>query len=216
MGSFPNKTAGNILKMLFNSTATVAAPCMYGTTTSTAGILTEQTTAGSTNLALYIGLIEGGTASLPINESTANLGNIVNDTVITATGTSAPFASTTGVGTYALKEYTRTSGGYGAIRKAITFGTVADDGDAPAANTLAKVQGPSATVTFASAATGVTTGQTDGTAVIGFFISTYSSGGNASATLPTIVAYGHLSSARRVLQNDNPTFAANAITITLD
>lgn len=203
MGSFPNKTAANILKLLFNSPTAVAEPSVYTTTGSSAarGIRSEIATAGSA-VTLYIGLIEATFGSPP---GPGVPSNFIQDSDMVSSGvTNWPITP----GSNSFAEY-KTTTSY--TRPAITFGTVANDSDT---NSAASVSGPSTTVTFGTAAAAQTTGKQ----VVGFFITTLASaqGNSSTPILPTVVAYGQLSSARYIQSGDQPTFATNAITITLD
>jgi hypothetical protein len=209
MGSFPNKAAAQILKSLFVDKDVSAAPALYTNNgVGTKGIFAE---VASGAVPLYIGLIAGGanTSGNGIPNGTGNLNTILNDGVIVSSGVAAggwPVVA----GARQLKEFTGTSN---TTRQPITFavsGSTGNDG-----SSIVTITGPTNPISFAGVG-GITLEQQPHESIIGFFITTLATqAGNASA-LPSVVAYGTLSASRNVQLGDNPTFAANSITITLD
>ena len=209
MGSFPNRTASQILKSLFIDRDVSAAPALYTNNgVGTKGIFAD---VASGTVPLYIGLIAGGanTSGNGIPNGTGNLHTILNDSVIVSSGVAAAGWPVTPTARQ-LKEFTNTSN---TTRQPITFaisGTTGNDGPS-----VVTITGPASPISFAGTG-GVNLAQQSHESIIGFFITTLlNQAGNAS-TLPTIVAYGTLSASRNVQIGDNPTFAANSITITLD
>jgi hypothetical protein len=213
MGSFPNKVASQILRSLFIDKDVAAAPALYtGTTTNTKGILTEAANGTSGGTPLYIGLISGGTSSNAIPNGTGSLSNFLNDAAIVSSGVAVagwPVAA----GTRQLKEFTGANNN--TLRQVIQFSMTSGTADDGAS--IVTITGPTAPIQFAGTG-GVTAAQATHESIIGFFITTLgSAAGLASSTgLPTVLAYGTLSMSRSVALGDNPTFAANSITITLD
>ena len=210
MGSFPTRTAANLLKLIFKPTVAAAtnATVYTNSTSATQGIYTASSTVPTP---LYIGLIKG-TFSTGVPDNTA-IALALTDAAIRSTGNN-PWPVVTG-GTYSLAEYWWSDSA--STRPAITFNAV--EGDVENATALPFVRGPESSISFAS--TGGAQGQGIIAApnyIVGFFITTLSTGTGVPnpANVPTIVAYGRLSGGRVVGSGDNPTFAANAITITLD
>ena len=221
MGSFPNTTAARILGALFTPPASIisATPTVYGSTNTTATGLDGGGAAGA-SVTFYCGLIAGGTAGNPIpnNTGSATLQNILTDNAILGGTTAAPINTAAGGpgATYTLTEYTVAANNM--ARQAITFAlsNTADTGGSTA-QPVATIQGPGAAngISFAATSAGASSSQAATASVIGFFISTrLTAAGGGSA--PNVIAYGNLSSSRTINSGDNPTFAQNAITITLD
>ena len=210
MGSFPNRVATQILTALFLDRDSAAAPALYTNTANTSkGIFTPSN--ASTGIPLYIGLIAGGTstANNGISNGQTNLSSILNDNVIVSSGTTNwPVIP----GSRGLKEFTGANNG--TSRQQITF-TLAPNTGADGDN-IVTITGPAVPISFAASG-GVTAAQPAFESIIGFFITTLAStAGTSTTNLPTILAYGTLSAARNVQAGDNPTFATNSISITLD
>jgi hypothetical protein len=210
MGSFPNKTAAQILRSLFIDKDVSAAPALYTSTAgNTKGVFTEAS-AGPTPL--YIGLIAGGAATSgnTIPNGQGNLSGILNDSVIVSSGTNGwPVLA----GTRQLKEFTASALNNGTSRQPILFNVqsnTTEDG-----SSVVTITGPTTAIAFAGSG-GVSSGQQSYESIIGFFITTLASAQGNASSLPTVLAYGTLSASRNVQVGDNPTFAANSITITLD
>lgn len=203
MGSFPNLTAGRILSSLFVSpaNAAVGTPSLYiNSVNSPAGIH-----SGASTVTLYVGLLSGDFVN---NTSSGALAAALTDAVIVSAGATSPTASGGSGPPHNIREYTVL--GNGMQRVSAQF-ALSNGGDG---STQATITGPTQAISFAAnASTGASNTQTI-TSVIGFFISTLLTPVAGSA--PNIIAYGNLSSSRSINTGDNPTFAANAITITLD
>jgi len=220
MGSFPNTTAAKILGTLFTPAPNIisASPTLYGNSNSTGNGLDGGGAAGA-SVTLYVGLIAGGNATNPIpnNTAAATLQNILTDNAILGGTTNAPINTAAGGpgAVYGLTEYS--VAGNNMARQAITF-TLTNTGDTggSTAQPVATIQGPTAAagVSFAGAG-GANPAQATTASVIGFFISTRLTAAGGGA-VPNVIAYGNLSSSRTINSGDNPTFAQNAITITLD
>lgn len=212
MGSFPNKVAAQILKSLFIDKTVSATPALYtNTAANTAGVYTSAANGTVNGTPLYIGLISGGlgTTNNGIPNGSTNLSNYLNDATIVSSGTSNwPVIP----GSKGLKEFTGSNNE--TERKQISF-TVTSNTDVDGATTVT-ITGPTSAISFANSG-GVSSAQLSHESVIGFFITTLASGaGTGTSNLPTILAYGTLSASRNVQLGDNPTFAANSISITLD
>ena len=216
MGSFPNMVAGQLLKAIFispysyGSGAATAAPgvcSLYGSdnsiTLANGGGFFGSATAGAQTL--YLGLLisstaVGGSAVLTIADA-----NITSNLSIFA-GTA--MAATSGAGSVVLLElvdnnYTRQS-------FAATLTTTPPTDGA----TLSQVTLPNATVNFCTSGINTAGGITG--AAVGFFISSVATKNAGGANRPHVIAYGQLSTAKALGFGDQPTFAAGAITITLD
>lgn len=210
MGSFPNKVAGHILKSLFVDKDVVsssnAVPGFY-TRDESVGLskgLYAPVAAGVNTTPLYIGLIAAGTSTTPVSEGTSNLSSLINDVTINSAGTVSwpvlPF-------THGLKELT---GNLGLSRQPINFRNPASLMDG--SNNPFSVVGPTVSpISFGTA----NASQPVFESVIGFFITTLQTAVGSTSPLPTIVAYGTLSSSRRILNGDNPTFAVESVSISL-
>jgi hypothetical protein len=210
MGSFPNKTAAQILRTLFIDKDISAAPALFTSNAgNTKGIYTEASTGVTP---LYIGLISGGAASSgnSIPNGQSNLSSILNDAAIVSSGTNGwPVVA----GTRQLKEFTASALNNGTSRQLISFNvqsSTTEDG-----GSIITITGPTNPIAFAGTG-GVSNGQQSYESIIGFFITTLASANGNASNLPTVLAYGTLSASRNVQVGDNPTFAANSITITLD
>jgi len=210
MGSFPNMVAGQLLKAIFvtpfssgavaTASGTVCSLYNSDTTTTLAagGGFLGTSTAGAQ--LLYLGLIThpgavGGQTVLTMAD--------VNITSNTNTLAGTAWVPTGGGGTSGASIELIDSG-YTRQAFTATLANTADGG------TLAAVTLPVAQVNFGTIAVAVTG------AAVGFFISSVLTKNTGAALRPHVIAYGQLSTAKALGVGDQPTFAANAITITLD
>lgn len=226
MGSFPNTTAARILNALFGGAtagaavpgSVSAAPNIYGNANTVATGIDGGVASGA--VTLYVGLIAGGNATnqIPNNTGSATLATILTDNAILGGTTAAPINTAAGGpgAVYTLDEYTVSANNMARKQIAFTLSNATDVGGS-SAQPVAQIQGPSdsAGVQFASSGTGATGSQAANRSVIGFFISTRLTAA-AGGSAPNVIAYGNLSNSRTINAGDNPTFAQNAITITLD
>ena len=211
MGSFPNLTAGQLLKAIFIdkfssgavATASSTVCSMYNSAANTAGAgFFTATAAGAQPLHLGLLISAGAVGGLTVNAmGDANISS--NTATLAGTG----WAATTGSGSSSTTSVECLDSNYNRVAFTASFTAVTDGG------TIATVTLPLAAVNFASS--GMQAAVTG--AAVGFFISSFAGKGTgADANRPHVIAYGQLSTAKALGVGDQPTFAAGAITITLD
>ena len=216
MGSFPNMVAGQLLKAIF------VTPMSYGTAAATAGsgicsLYGSDNTVTLLNGGGFLGSATAGAQTLYLGllvSSTAVGGSAVNNILdVNITSNLSIFAGTAMVATAStasvvLLELVDNNYSRIAFAATLTTATPADTA------TLSQVTLPNASVNFCPS--GINTAGGIAGAAVGFFISSFPTKNLGGANRPHVIAYGQLSTAKALGFGDQPTFAAGAITITLD
>lgn len=222
MGSFPNIVASQLLKAIFvtpfsSGTSAIMASgvcSLYNSDNATVlsgatqGGFFTATAAGSQPL--YLGLIEHANVTANGAVLTANLSDAIIQSTSGTVASATTWIATTGNAAGASAELI--ADGYD--RKLFT--ATLSVNPAVDSNTTAAVQLPVSLVNFGTIAnyTGSAGGFQKG--IVGFFISSFAAKTTGAGIRPHVIAYGVLSNARTLQNGDQPTFAVNAITITLD
>ena len=222
MGSFPNIVASQLLKAIFvtpfssgnSATASSTVCSLYNSdnvlalNAATQGGFFTASVAGAQPL--YLGLIEHQNvgANAPVIS-----GNFIDSLIQSTSGT---VTSAAWVATGSLSGTSAELSDSGYDRKVFTASLQNAATDSGA---LAAVQLPggnpinfgtiSNTYTSSNGASGLK-------GIVGFFISSFIAKTTGGGLRPHVIAYGVLSNARTLQGGDQPTFAVNAITITLD
>ena len=217
MGSFPNMVAGQLLKAIFvlpRSSGALAGAAngvasMYNsdatTTLANGGGFFTANSAGGVQL-LYLGLIihpgaVGGNTVIANAMTDATITSNTNDLAGQSWSATAGGASAPGISVECVDQ------NYNRVTFSAALTNTVDGA------TIATVTLPStAAVNFAT--TGMNAAVTG--AAVGFFISSFAGKGTGVGLRPHVIAYGQLSTAKALGVGDQPTFAQNAITITLD
>ena len=223
MGSFPNIVASQLLKAIFvtpfssgnSATASGTVCSLYNSDNVLAlsaatqgGFFTATSTAGVQ--LLYLGLIEH--TNVGANVAVIS-GNFIDSLIQSTSGT---VTSAAWVATGILSGTSAELSDSGYDRKVFTASLQNAATDSGA---LAAVQLPGGNpINFGTISTGYSSSNGSGgfKGIVGFFISSFAAKTTGGGLRPHVIAYGVLSNARTLQGGDQPTFAVNAITITLD